>query len=685
MWGPGTPRSPFGDHIVWYGFEPVQNRSVDADGMTPREGDLDKRRAARLAAATAALLATVVLAAALAACAGGDDDGAPRAGVAPRGATAFDAAVTTGATTFQMRDVVSIMADTPSRDGRLAAASRDAQQAAGQPATPKPRLDPDAVPDYYGIANWVNTPRIRKFVDRLPGVGAAAANGLGQYIPVAVPDTVTYPGADYYEIAVREYSERLHSDLPPTRLRGYVQLNLGTDGSGRNSVRPAPIHYLGPLIRARRGRPVRVKFVNQLPAGAAGDLFLPVDTTTTGTGAGPDGGDAVYPQNRTSLHLHGGLTPWISGGSQYQWITPAGEKSPYRSGPSLVNVPDMWFDAQGRPVSEGSPGATNDPGPGATTLYFPNDQSARFLYLHDDTYGLTRLSVYAGEAAPYFIDDVVEDELLNGNEDKSAGSRAIAAPVAPETVPSTEIPLIIEDKTFVPSARQVRATDPTWDLARWGGLGALWYPHVYMPNQIGLGKEGGVNDQDNISAKGRWDYLPWYWTDYDGTVNGPVPNPLYGTGAQPKENPGTPSPSVATNAFHDTMLVNGTAYPYLPVERKAYRLRILNACGDRQLNLQLYYAISDQVTRTGADGAPELQTESGDVLDAPRTAAHEGGLAGALAHGHTQGRRPGPARGRSGDDPDRQRRRPPAAGGDGEAHARRPRDPVPHRPGSVDG
>ena len=108
-------------------------------------------------------------------------------------------------------------------------------------------------------------------------------------------------------------------------------------------------------------------------------------------------------------------------------------------------------------------------------------------------------------------------------------------------------------------------------------------------------------------------------------MNGPVPNPLYGTGAQPKENPGTPTPSVATNAFHDTMLVNGTAYPYLPVERKAYRLRILNACGDRQLNLQLYYAISDQVTRTGADGAPELQTESGDVSMLPAQPPMKGG------------------------------------------------------------
>ena len=194
-------------------------------------------------------------------------------------------------------------------------------------------------------------------MDELPGVGAAAANDLGQYIPVATPDTVTYPGSDYYEIAVREYTEQLHSDLPATRLRGYVQLNLGTDAGGRNTVAPAPIHYLGPLIRARRGRPVRVKFVNQLPLGRQGDLFLPVDTTTRGAGAGPLGGDDVYPQNRASLHLHGGLVPWISGGSQYQWITPAGERSPYRSGPSLVNVPDMWFDAQGRAGrAKGRPG-----------------------------------------------------------------------------------------------------------------------------------------------------------------------------------------------------------------------------------------------------------------------------------------------------------------------------------------
>ena len=91
-------------------------------------------------------------------------------------------------------------------------------------------------------------------------------------------------------------------------------------------------------------------------------------------------------------------------------------------------------------------------------------------------------------------------------------------------------------------------------------------------------------------------------------------NPLYGNAAyEPKENPGTPNPSVVPNAFFDTMLVNGTAYPYVKVGRKAYRLRILNACGDRSLNLQLYYAMSDTITRTGPGGRPELQTDSGDV------------------------------------------------------------------------
>jgi FtsP/CotA-like multicopper oxidase with cupredoxin domain len=50
----------------------------------------------------------------------------------------------------------------------------------------------------------------------------------------------------------------------------------------------------------------------------------------------------------------------------------------------------------------------------------------------------------------------------------------------------------------------------------------------------------------------------------------------------------------------DTQIVNGTAYPYLAVEPKAYRFRILNASNDRFLNLQLYVA-ADKTAPTTAD------------------------------------------------------------------------------------
>ena len=54
----------------------------------------------------------------------------------------------------------------------------------------------------YDVPNFANSPNIRKFVDSLPGLGSANANNLGQYIPIATPDTTTFPGSDYYEIGL---------------------------------------------------------------------------------------------------------------------------------------------------------------------------------------------------------------------------------------------------------------------------------------------------------------------------------------------------------------------------------------------------------------------------------------------------------------------------------------------------
>jgi len=213
--------------------------------------------------------------------------------------------------------------------------------AAGVDAAAAAAPGPGGIPDYFGSTpNWAYSPLLRKFVDGLPGLGPDNANNLGQYLSVGKPDTTTYPGSDYYEIELREYEEQLHSDLPPTRLRGYVQVNKGTDSAGNNTLVPDPIHYLGPTILATKDRPVRVKFTNKLPVGAGGDLFLPVDTSIMGAGMGPDGIN-MYTQNRGTLHLHGGKTVWISDGTPHQWITPAGENTPYPKGVSVKNVPDM--------------------------------------------------------------------------------------------------------------------------------------------------------------------------------------------------------------------------------------------------------------------------------------------------------------------------------------------------------
>ena len=59
---------------------------------------------------------------------------------------------------------------------------------------------------------------------------------------------------------------------------------------------------------------------------------------------------------------------------------------------------------------------------------------------------------------------------------------------------------------------------------------------------------------------------------------------------EPALIPSTPNVSVGMEAFNDTPIVNGTAYPTTTVDPKAYRFRILNAANDRFWNLSWYVA-----------------------------------------------------------------------------------------------
>ncbi len=439
---------------------------------------------------------------------------------------------------------------------------------------------------------------IRKFVDSMPGLcGQPGAMNLnGQCIPVAVPDTTTYAGSDYYEIELDQYTERLHSDLPLTTLRGYRQTNAPAGANEEVSK----FHYLGPLVVARRDRPVRIKFTNNLPTGAGGDLFIPVDKTLMGAGMGPIDGEE-FTENRATIHNHGALVPWISDGTPYQWTAPAGEPTSYKRGPSVRMVPDMWFLPDGTTVTDCAgktdcavPGATNDPGEGSLTFYYNNQQSARLLFYHDHAVGITRLNVYAGEAAGYLITDDVDQDLINGTNNTGVN------PGLMKLLPDLGMPLIVQDKTFVDAAT-IAIQDPNW---RWGTgpvldpltgwreprTGDLWEPSVYMPAQ-------NPYDLSGASAFGRWQYGPWFWPPTNDIQFPPVPNEHFDPGCdatltwcEPPMRPATPNPSVGMEQFNDTPMINGTAYPYLEVEPKAYRFRVLNAANDRFFNLHMYIA-----------------------------------------------------------------------------------------------
>ncbi|HEY3307022.1 MAG TPA: chitobiase/beta-hexosaminidase C-terminal domain-containing protein [Desulfuromonadaceae bacterium] len=429
---------------------------------------------------------------------------------------------------------------------------------------------------------------LRKFVDSLPGVGPANKNNLGQYIPVAqkftpaqLPAGVPNDGgnSDYYEIGVVQYGEKMHSDLPKkTLLRGYKDLNPAFSNISA--------HYLGPLIIAKRDRPVRLKMRNLLPTGTAGNLFIPTDTSLMGAGMGPLKSNGLggwitcsstrpdpnnptqnisencpenvsYTQNRATFHLHGGNSPWISDGTPHQWTAPVGENSvpaAMLKGASTYNVPDM--------PNPGKPGVD-----GEMTFYWTNQQSNRLMFYHDHSLGLTRLNVYAGEAAGFILTDPIEEGLIDG------GTLPNICPGLPTTVCDYRygIPLIIQDKTFVP--KNIDVQDALWTknskgaANNWGTHGDLWFPHVYESNQDPTSPAGA-------NPFGRWDYGPWFWPPISVAADRST----------------LPEPSTTPEAFHDTMLVNGTAYPYLSVEPKTYRFRILNAANDRGLNLSLFYA-----------------------------------------------------------------------------------------------
>jgi len=328
--------------------------------------------------------------------------------------------------------------------------------------------------------------------------------GIGT-IGVANPDLTTAPvtGVTHYTINIDQFQDAgVCPALGPTTLRGFNPTRLL---AGQNN------RHLGGIIVGQKGVPIQITFKNNLPGGMH---IIPNDLTIPGANQG---------NNRTAIHFHGGLVPWISDGGPFDWWDPAGNH-----GLSFLNNTVL------------NPGAARN----EAEYYYPLNQSARFGWYHDHAYGITRINAYAGIASGLLIRDGFELDLVNKG--------------LPDYIEhnGNEIPLVIQDKIFV--GPNIAAVDPTWPTVSSATTpGSLWYAHLYERNRWkSAGNVKGGNLRNNL----------------------PPPNP-----------------SCIPEFFGDTMLVNGTTFPKVTVEARRYRLRFLNACNARFLNLQLYVA----------DGSPD--------------------------------------------------------------------------------
>jgi spore coat protein A len=175
---------------------------------------------------------------------------------------------------------------------------------------------------------------------------------------------------------------------------------------------------------------------------------------------------------------------------------------------------------------------------GDAAFKYPNDQRATTLWYHDHTLGMTRANVYAGPAGFYLIRGGPDDVVLDSRD----GSTAILPGPAPGVGDDPlgqygEIPIAIQDRSF-------------------NADGSLFYP-----------------DTREFFDEFAGPYVP------DSPVS-PTWNPEF---------------------FGNMMVVNGFTWPYLEVEPRRYRFRLLNGCNSRFLILQFEHPGVD-VWQIGAEG-----------------------------------------------------------------------------------
>ena len=391
--------------------------------------------------------------------------------------------------------------------------------------------------------------------------------------------------AEYYEIAVRQFQQQiLPAGFPLTTVWSYGPADATTYDLANRFFYPAF------TIETKWKKPVVVKWVNGLvnPDGTFIPHLIPVDPSLHW--ANPIGqrdrrpnptddpaywthpwidlmGNYVGPVPMIT-HVHGAHTTEDSDGYPEAWYLPAANNI----GDATYTVGTFHDYFAGK-----YPGL--DWGPGYVTFTYPNDQRATTLWYHDHTLGMTRVNVYAGPAGFYL--------LRGGPDDMVLDSRDLTPAILPSPAPGKqinpfgtfyEIPIAIQDRSFNADGSLYYPDN----RAFFEGLDPAQLQIPFTYDQLGIHPDAngwGLGCDDEVSDVA------------------PIWNPEF---------------------FGNMMVVNGQTWPFLDVEQRRYRFRLLNGCNSRFLILDFSAIPGVEVWQIGAEGgflaAPVNHTATGGLL-----------------------------------------------------------------------
>lgn len=203
---------------------------------------------------------------------------------------------------------------------------------------------------------------------------------------------------------------KIHSMIPAaTQNNCWTVIKSGTLAPG-SSVES----YLGPLIIAKKGVPIQVKWTNN-------------------TGGAPQSPPPIKVLNHVMIDGVETVVNQVYTMDQAKWTAPDGLSMHLHGGKVLA-------DSDGWPLLTAAPGTTQ-------VFDYPNDQPSNLIWYHDHAMDWTARNVYAGIAGGYVIRDNFDDEIM------------ALIPAA------NEIPLVFQDRQLWDEASKKLTAEMRYEIA----------------------------------------------------------------------------------------------------------------------------------------------------------------------------------------------------------------------------